>query len=97
MIRYTTPTISIQVEDVSLSEFDSIYVSIAQSGTTIEIVDPPIDGDTINVFLTQSQTAQFDRHFPCQVQINALKDGKRYASEMMTLNVDDNLLKRVIP
>ena len=97
MIRYTTPTIQIQVVDVDLSAFDSIYVSISQMGVDIEIVDPTIEGDTLNVFLTQEQTAQFSRSFPAMVQVNAMKDGKRYASEMMTLDIDDNLLRRVIP
>ena len=96
MIRFTTPPVMIQVDEADLSSFDEIYVTFSQAGVRIDKT-PTIDDDTLIVKLSQSESASFNKEFPCRVMVNAMKNGDRYASDEMLMNVKENLLPEVLP
>lgn len=105
MIRYTTPTHTLIVGGVDLTDCD-VYVSYRQvkgsskNANSADIDDPTVayDGtDTvITVPLTQLQTGGFTPG-RAQVQVNWItSSGIRRATEIATINVTDNLLQEVI-
>lgn len=98
MIRYTTPKIEIEVESsIPLSEYAERHVTFSQLGNVIDVV-PEVDGNVLTVELTQLESAVFDYAYVLSVQVNVVTaDGKRYASEIMPMNVSENLLKKVLP
>lgn len=96
MIRYTTPVIPIQVEGADLSSYDSIHVTFEQTGVKIDKINPAIQNDTLLVSLTQEESGMLRRQQLCKVMVNAWKDGRRFGSEIMTLNVQENLLDEVM-
>ena len=102
MINYTTPSISLTVEGVDLSDQD-VYVSLEQgtheltkSGSDL-IVDAD-ENDTIITFtLTQEESASFNFGKSVSIQVNWIsQDGVRDATEIKTIGVMRNLLDEVI-
>lgn len=98
MIRYTTPTIDIEIEnDLDLSTFTERHVTFSQVGVMIDVEPQVIGTNILRVELSQLETAGFKREYAAQVQVNLKTDsGRRYASEIMPLHVTDNLLKKVL-
>lgn len=106
MINYTTPTISLTVEETDLTGND-VYVSLEQgkteltkSGTDL-IIDTDTHGqvtDTIITFtLTQEESATFNFGKSVSVQVNFINSsGVRDATEIKTIPVMRNLLDEVI-
>ncbi len=99
MRRYTTPTISLTVEGVDLTGMDT-YVTISQGGTELTVTNAAASFDgadtTIALALTQEQTERF-RVGEAKVQVNWVGgDGMRNATTIGRLQVDDNLLRRVV-
>lgn len=99
MRRYTTPTLHVKIQDVDISDM-SIYVTISQYENTVTLDNPTatyIGGNTeLELDLSQVDTSGFIAG-KAKIQIN-WKDaeGKRNATTIKTIHIDDNLLKEVI-
>lgn len=99
MIRYTTPTITLTVEGVDLTE-QEVYVTLCQRNRTLTIEQPAmaLEGEdtVITVPLTQVQTGGLAEG-TTSVQVNWLDgQGHRDATEIGTLEVGRNLLAEVV-
>lgn len=100
MRRYTTPTYTFTISGVDLSSMD-VYVTFKQGSTILTIEDCTVtyadETSTIEVSLTQAQTASFIVGKDCKVQVNAINiDGDRLATKERTVKVKVNLLEEVI-
>ena len=97
MIRGTTPTLKLQLQDIDLSLMHEIHVTIKQGAVKQDIADPEIDGDYINIYFTQEQSLAFTVGTPVEVQVNGLTaNNERWASEIATVNIGRQLLDEVI-
>ena len=106
MINYTTPSISLTVEDKDLTGQD-VYVSLEQG--TIELTKKGTDltiststhgqiTDTdIVLVLTQEESAMFKFNSSVAVQVNWINSsGVREATDIKVIGVMRNLLDEVI-
>ena len=102
MYKGTTPTFILTLpQDVDLSIASNVYVSFAKNnGGAIEKTgdDLIVNGNVVNVFLTQKETLSFTNEV--SVQINwTYQEGsvvKRACTEIKTIDVSDNLISRAI-
>lgn len=98
MRRYTTPTLTILINDY-LSQAH-IYITFKQGNTLITIDSPDCvekDGGTeIYVNLSQEQTSQFVVG-PVQIQANWIwSSGSRGATEIAYIQMTENLLTKTL-
>lgn len=99
MRRYTTPTLTITVKGVDLTN-TSVYVTLAQYEQSVTIENPPMsyDGENtvLEVDMSQIQSGSFQRG-NAKIQVN-WKDtqGKRDATVIKSVCIGDNLLREVI-
>ena len=97
--RFTTPvfTLTFSEEHLDLTEATDVFVTFEQAGKEMTFTgeDLTVEKKSIAVFMTQEQTANF-----CvgdvDIQANWMIAGNRAASEKVTYQFTDNLLKRVI-
>lgn len=103
MRRFTTPTITLLVEGVDLTEMD-VRVTFKQGRRKLTIQHPTVEIVTIEqteytkvtVTLTQEQTGYF-ADSPCKVQVNWIAaDGSRDATEIKATPNWPNLLDEVV-
>ena len=105
MINYTTPTISLVVEGVTLE--GDIYVTLEQgrieltkTGEDLTVTNTTHDQVTdtnISFMLSQTESAQFKFNMACNVQVNWITaSGIRRATEIKSVPVMRNLLDEVI-
>ena len=99
MVRGTTPTFIIQIEDdIDLTEARNVYVTFEQdtlkmtkTGQDIEVSEKEVD-----VFLTQSETLQFSVGM-MDIQLNwTYDDNKRACSNIIVVNIERNLINEVL-
>lgn len=102
MIRWTTPTLAFLVPEPSILGCN-VYVTLEQKGRVLTMNDPDVEltedetGVSIEVHLTQEQTAGFKFREPVKVQVNWIDQyGERNATVEKEITVYDNLLKEVI-
>ena len=99
MVQATTPTFILTLPDtVDLSEVENLYFTIEQNKTllTKETEDLTVDGQTVQVFLSQQETLQF-RTGTASIQLNwTYGNGARGCSNIVQIHVDENLLKKVV-
>lgn len=99
MRRGTTPTISITVKGLSDIQINKAYLTLKQRGTVVEKTeaDMGIDGDILQVTLTQEETLKFAARAEMNVQLRVLsKSGTAYASDIVTVPVGEILKDGVI-
>lgn len=105
MIRATTPTFTLTIsgDSVDLTEATSVYVTIAQPGNIINLTDDAltVTENTISCFLTQEQALTLVDNLPAKIQVNwtfndADEAVKRAATKVVTIQIGEQLLKRVI-
>lgn len=105
MINYTTPTISLLVEGVDLTD-QNVYVTLEQgtneltkSGNDLS-VQTQTHGQTtdtsITFTLTQTESASFNYNANVSVQVNWILNGVRSATEIKGIPVMRNLLDEVL-
>ena len=105
MIRYTTPTDTLTVKGIDLTEMD-VYVTFKQKQqqrrdpVVVTLADTTVsyaDGDSkIQITLTQQQTSSF-KNGPAQVQVNWIdQNGLRGATREANIVIHDNLLQEVL-
>ena len=99
MIQATTPTFILTLPDtVDLSVVENIYfslkqgvVSVMKSGDSVSV-----NGQNVSVYLTQAETLQFKRG-SAELQLNwTYANGSRACSNIVSINVGENLLKEVV-
>lgn len=100
MIRYTTPTIILTVDKVLPGEAE-IYVTFQQGDVKLTKMDADValntKTTTIDVTLTQAESAKFRAGEPVTVQVNWIdEDGTRDATRPATIAMFENLLNKVI-
>lgn len=103
MIRATTPTFKLTIGgDVDLTVADKIVVSISQVNTHLELTGDALEVSTnsISCWVTQEQSL---RLLPAEAKlqvnwtyIDEHGNVKRAATNIATITIGDNLLKRVL-
>lgn len=106
MIRYTTPTFTLTISDetINLNEASDVHVTIRQNAVCIDKNDEAIqiseNGRTVSCWITQDESARFQKG-TALIQVNWLygsSDGttRRAATKEKQIQIDENLLQRVI-
>ena len=100
MRRGTTPTLSITVTGLSVSDLKTIYVTFKQGDIelTKTTEDVSIDDyyNTISVPLTQEDTLKFNGNVSVQIRGLLADDVTAIASKIKTISMDKILLDGVI-
>ena len=105
MIRATTPTFTLTIsgDTVDLTEAYAVYVTIAQGKTIITLTGDAltVSANTVSCFLTQAQALSLGDNLPAKVQVNWTYTDtdevtKRAATKVVTIQIGEQLLKRVI-
>lgn len=105
MYTGTTPTYTLTLnnDNINLEEATNVYVTFARENREVivqkQTSDLEIDGNTINVFLTQEDTLRFPNE-KVLLQVNwTYEEGsivKRACSKITSINVSRNLLEEVV-
>ena len=99
MVQATTPTFVLTLpETVDLTEPSHFYFTLRQGNVRIEKTDSDlvIDGQTISVYLNQSETLTLTPGI-VKLQLNwTYANGSRACSNIVSVNVTENLLKEVV-
>ena len=99
MRRYTTPTLTLTVKDQLISDAD-VYVTIEYSAGKMTVEDPTMTESSRDTIITvpfsQEDTAKFHNGEILAIQVNWMKDGKRYATDIAHITVSENLLTEVL-
>lgn len=99
MVQATTPTFVLTLpETVDLTEPSHFYFTLRQGHVRIEKADSDlvIDGQNISVYLSQAETLTLTPGI-VKLQLNwTYANGSRAASEIVSVNVSENLLKEVV-
>ena len=102
MHRYTTPTIPITISDVDFSAVDRFRVAIERGNNSLLFEIPADDArvdaqnKTINVELTQEQTAQFAEGYVLVQARIKYQNGNVQATDITRLSVADVLDEVII-
>ena len=105
MIRATTPTLTLTIsgDSVDLTAATNVYVTIAQGINEITLTDDALTltENTVSCFLTQEQALTLAGNSPAKIQVNwtytdSDEDVKRAATKVVTIQIGEQLLKRVI-
>lgn len=100
MTQATTPTFVLTLPgSVDLSLAENVYFSLCQNAISIvkETNDLLISGNVVSVYLSQVDTV---RLIPgtAQIQLNwTYADKSRACSNIISVKIDENLLKDVVP
>lgn len=99
MVQATTPTFVLTLPDtVDLTEPIHFYFTLRQGNVRIEKADTDlvIDGQTISVYLSQAETLTLTPGM-VKLQLNwTYANGSRACSNIVSVNVTENLLKEVV-
>lgn len=99
MYKGTTPTLLFKTEaELDLTRATDVYITLSDMSKrelmTKSGDDLYIEPQRVGVYLTQEETLSLPRRI--QAQINWTYNSKRMCSQIMILNVNDNLLNKVI-
>ena len=99
MVQATTPTFVLTLpETVDLTEPSHFYFTLTQGNVRIEKADSDlvIDGQTISVYLSQAETLTLTPGM-VKLQLNwTYANGSRACSNIVSVQVTENLLKEVV-
>lgn len=99
MHRGTTPTFTLTMpEGYSFDDAANVYVTFSQSGTSVTKSGDSLEisGNTVDVYLEQSETLLFVAG-AVNVQMNiTFAGGERACTEIARVQVKDNLLPEVL-
>lgn len=97
MRTYTDIALVCNIEGIDdLSAADEVNITFRQGGRVINKRDGIINGNSVTVDLTQRDTGRFNASMPIEVQANIILYGKRVASNIVPIEINDNILRRVI-
>lgn len=99
MYQATTPTFVLTLPNtVDLSQASKVVFAISQEQTIIEKTGDAltISGQTVSVYFTQAETLKFHAG-SVKLQLNwVYADGSRACSNVVSIRVNENLVKKVI-
>lgn len=99
MHRGTTPTFTLTLpEGYSLDDASNVYVTFSQKGTTLTKSGDSLEisGNTVDVYLEQSETLLFAAG-SVSVQMNVtFAGGQRACTDIAAVQIKDNLLPEVL-
>lgn len=98
--KYTTPTFLLEFpedSEIDLTSADEVYVTFAFRG---EIVtksgdDLTVTANTVSVLMSEDETMSFPVG-DVQIQVNWTSGANRFASEIVSYPVTDNLIARLL-
>ena len=100
MTRGTTPTFILTLPDsVDLEEAANVYATFRRGTAEITKTGDDLDiaENTVSVYMTQEETLSFRAGTKVEIQLNwTFDEGSRACSEIVTVNVGDNLLPEVL-
>lgn len=102
MRNYTTPTLTFNIPNVSLSGM-TVHITFADLAQNVILDTAPTsitdtdDGSELALDLTQAQTAMFNPNKKYLVQVNWLDGDNRYATNIVRFQPKANLIKEVLP
>lgn len=102
MRQYTDAEFSLTAKGIDLTAADAVYVTVSDKTRAISVTDQNptltlVGSDTAVEFeLSQEQTGKFVENTKADVEINYWISGKRKATKIGQICVDENLLKEVI-
>lgn len=103
MIEFTTVPQVFFIPEHYLSDAD-IYVTYRDRNRkliltikNVIVTELEDKGSYLEFELTQQQTSLFSNYKSIDVQVNWIKDDKRYATKIKTIPVYENLIKEVLP
>ena len=107
MIPGCTHAVDLALDDrtIDLNQASDVYVTLKQGGTVITITGAAldIDGYRVTAYMTQENSLKLKDKAAVQVQINWLYTDQeshtvsRCASDLATIPVGEQLLRRVLP
>lgn len=100
MIRGTTPTFQLKINDesVDLTTADNVYVTFAYMKWSLTKTGDDLDvyAQEVDVYLSQTETLSFPKA-SVDVQINwTFDNGKRACTTIASVKVTKNLIERVL-
>lgn len=99
--RFTSPPISVVVEGVDITSAD-VYVTIKQGTSEFDLTGNQLSmtyadsNTTITFSLTQEQSGSLTENPDASIQVNWITGGVRYATEIVQVDVYENLYDEVI-
>lgn len=103
MIRGTTPTFILELEDetIDLTLANNVYISIVSNTVTYQKKSGDegvtVEPHRVLVYLTQAESLQFTAKEKIEFQLNwTYADGSRVATTIMSKRADRNLLEEVV-
>lgn len=99
--QYTTPVIDLRIDGHDLSGA-SVYVTLMNKArnNVLTLNSPTVTtdstGSTVEVHLSQAESGKFYYGENVMVQVNWIKAGERYATEIESIPWKENLIKEVI-
>ena len=95
MYRFTDYDYTLELEGVDLTGAQVIWCTFAQFGREVFTKDQSeatIEGQVIQIHLTQENTGLLSAKYPVFIQLRLLlSDGKAYTSEILKRSVEDVL------
>ena len=99
MVQATTPTFVLTLpQTVDLSQAANVYFTVSQGMKVLTKTGDSltIDGNVVSVFLSQAETLAFAVG-TLELQLNwTYPNGERACTKVKTVEVDMNLLKKVV-
>lgn len=99
MVQATTPTFVLTLpQTVDLSQAANVYFTVTQGANILTKTgaDLTIDENVVSVFLSQEETLAFSVG-SIELQLNwTYQNGERACTNVKTVSVDKNLLKKVV-
>lgn len=99
MVQATTPTFVLTLpQEVDLSQAENVYFTVSQGMNVLTKTGDSltIDENVVSVFLSQTETLAFSVG-SIELQLNwTYQNGERACTKIKTVEVDKNLLKKVV-
>ena len=100
MIRGTTPTFQLHIQDesIDLTEAQNVYATFKQGNKTITKTGDDINVEPywVDVYMSQEETLGF-HYGEMRIQLNwTYEDGSRACTKVVKKKVDRNLIERVL-
>ncbi len=99
MRQYTDVPLTVHVEGTDLQQASELHLTFRQGTVELDLTGydlTVLGAHDLTAFLRQEQTARLSADSAVSVQINAMVGGIRKASDVATVPVGSNLLRRLI-
>lgn len=100
MTQGTTPTFTLRLPDmIDLTLAEEFVFTLSQGSAIVEKygADMTISAHSVDVYLTQAETLQFQTYSDAKMQLNwVYSDGSRGCTKVKTISVEENLHDEVM-